>query len=294
MSQPLFEYKYNAERNKQKALYGLKGILFGVVADKSLNETELLYLECWARNQRALFRDGDCIDLLDAIGDVLADGVITAAELQDIKQLIEDISHYKYRSYSEPDWEAGINTLLGYIQGLIADQALNDVEIHHISAWLNENGHLTDYYPANILTSRISRILADGIVTEDERDELLEVLRAVTGDHFDETGIPTGTSNYFVGEHVESLDYTNKLVCVTGKFAAGPRQTIKRICEEMGATVVDNVTQQMHVLIVGPISSPDWRFTSHGRKIEKALLLKNQGFAVTIITEETWLRHISE
>ncbi len=38
--------------------------------------------------------------------------------------------------------------------------------------------------------------------------------------------------------------------------------------------------------------SRDGRFSSHGRKIEKAIKLKEKGMPVVIITERTWLKYI--
>ena len=52
-SQPLVRaFSFSIERDK--ALYGLKGILIGLVADQRLNEMELLFLDSWLQSQKFL------------------------------------------------------------------------------------------------------------------------------------------------------------------------------------------------------------------------------------------------
>jgi len=45
-------------------------------------------------------------------------------------------------------------------------------------------------------------------------------------------------------------------------------------------------------LVIGTLASRDWCFSCHGRKIEKAIKLKEKGAPVVIITERTWLQYI--
>jgi len=53
----------------------------------------------------------------------------------------------------------------------------------------------------------------------------------------------------------------------------------------LGASVKQNVTKKVAVLVIGTIASRDWQFSSHGRKIEKAIKLKEKGSPVVIMTE---------
>jgi len=43
--------------------------------------------------------------------------------------------------------------------------------------------------------------------------------------------------------------------------------------------------------VIGTLASSDWRFSSHGRKIEKAIKLKEEGLPMVIIAEQTWFSH---
>ncbi len=55
----------------------------------------------------------------------------------------------------------------------------------------------------------------------------------------------------------------------------------------MGAETSPNISKDGDYLVIGTLASRDWLYTSHGRKIEKALLLKRKGVNITVITERT-------
>jgi len=55
----------------------------------------------------------------------------------------------------------------------------------------------------------------------------------------------------------------------------------------MGAETSPNISKDVDYLVIGTLASRDWLYTSHGRKIEKALLLKRKGVNITVITERT-------
>lgn len=57
-----------------------------------------------------------------------------------------------------------------------------------------------------------------------------------------------------------------------------------------GAQTSPGVTGAVDCLVIGTLASPDWLHSSHGRKIEKALLLKRQGSGIKVVTERRLLR----
>ena len=59
-----------------------------------------------------------------------------------------------------------------------------------------------------------------------------------------------------------------------------------------GAQTQPSVNSSVDYLVIGTLASPDWLYTSHGRKIEKALLLKRKGSAIKVLTERSMLRFL--
>jgi len=74
--------------------------------------------------------------------------------------------------------------LLGLVTGIIADQQLHDMEIKLLRTWTANNSEVTEAWPGSVLVGQIDAILADGIVTEAERDHLMQVLQKFRSDRF--------------------------------------------------------------------------------------------------------------
>lgn len=280
---------FNFSRNKEKAVYGLKGLLSGITADKKLNELEFLFLDIWLKEQSVLKNDGDVIDLLDLIGEILEDGVITSEELDELYSLADDIISFKETELAGT--ESKVNEFVGLLSGNAADNSLNDPEILKILEWLQNNEALQNEWPVNVIAEQLHLALEDNIITQEEREHLLEVMKQITGIRFEEDGIAYGMATEFFGDDIANLDHESSAFCFTGTFVTGTREIVQNTAKNKGAIIKKNVTQDLDYLVIGTLASRDWRFSSHGRKIEKALSLKESGHPITIITERTWLKH---
>ena len=62
-----------------------------------------------------------------------------------------------------------LNNLLGICSGLVCDGKLNDDEISYLRTWLLDNTELAGVWPGSIIATRVTDVLRDGIVTEEER-----------------------------------------------------------------------------------------------------------------------------
>lgn len=71
--------------------------------------------------------------------------------------------------------------LKGLLIGISIDNKINDIEIGSIYQWVMENEHLHYREPFKSTITLLKQILADGVVTEDERNELLEWCQYFSG-----------------------------------------------------------------------------------------------------------------
>lgn len=181
-----------------------------------------------------------------------------------------------------------MQALLGLCQGLIADDRLSPEEIVFLDTWLKENDAVTREWPGTVIACRVARILADGIVTSEEADDLKETLAQITGDAFKEHGVASGMSMSFPVTPVHSILFEGRSFCFTGKFIYGPRARCQQATEALGGSCAGNVTQQLDFLVIGGLASRDWVNTSYGRKIQKAVQYRDRGSAIAIIDEENW------
>jgi hypothetical protein len=287
-SQPL-NLSYNLSRNYEKAVYALKGILLGITGDNELNTLELLFLDLWLKEQEHLKDDGDVIDLLDLIGDILKDGKITKADLNQLHELINDIIDYK--KTEDAGDESLTNEFLGLLSGIASDNKINEPEIELLLGWLALNQSILDQWPFDIIVSQLKDILEDGIITDDECQNFLEVIQNITGIHFEESGMAYGMATEFFESDISELN-RKATFCFTGKFVTGTRKVVQNTAIKKGGETKDDVSQSVTYLVIGTLASRDWRFTSHGRKIEKALNMQKTGHTIQIINERTWLKHI--
>jgi len=79
-------------------------------------------------------------------------------------------------------------TLLGICSGLMADATLNNKEIFYLQTWLTEHENIVNSWPGSAIYNRINEVLADGIVTDEERTDLIKLLSELSGNYFHETG----------------------------------------------------------------------------------------------------------
>jgi len=81
----------NYHRNFRKTVESLLGICHGLLANNELDDSEILFLDNWMKENRdvTLSWPGDVI--AERVQRVLADGVITAEETADLKETLEKI-----------------------------------------------------------------------------------------------------------------------------------------------------------------------------------------------------------
>jgi len=277
---------FSFAKEKAKAMHGLKGILSGIVADQKLNEKEFLFLDSWLKSQQFLADDTDVVRILKLVGEILEDGQISPQELNEMQSSIETI----VSNLEETEPGVGrVDELVGFLTGVASDGVLNDQEVDALSSWLDQNETVKNTWPASVIVNRLNNVLEDGIITEEERQDLLQTVNQVTGNAA-EDDISYETSTEVWEDEIDSLEIAGKTFCLTGEFVSGDRETVDTLLRLRGAETSPNVNKNVDYLVIGTLASRDWLYTSHGRKIEKALLLKRENVNVTVITERTLLK----
>jgi NAD-dependent DNA ligase len=185
-----------------------------------------------------------------------------------------------------------INNLYGILLGMTSDGVINDQEIHFLNLWLLDNEIHTKLFPLNVVKSRIQDILADGKITEQERQDFYDVVSKIIGGTFQETGSSSGQSTQYGIDEPEQIIFENAKFCFTGAFVTGTRSKCEAIVTNQGAITASTVTKDLDYLVIGALASRDWIGSSHGRKIEKAISYKEQGHPIIILHEETWQKFL--
>lgn len=80
-------------------------------------------------------------------------------------------------------FEAGktMSELVGLCRGLIADDRITTTEVMFLSSWLQDAGFIAEW-PASEIAQTMERILEDGVVTKEEKEELKRLILTITTD----------------------------------------------------------------------------------------------------------------
>jgi NAD-dependent DNA ligase len=181
-----------------------------------------------------------------------------------------------------------ISQLLGICKGLVCDGVVNLEEARFLFKWFESNKDLAHVFPGRELFCRLERIFADGIVSEEEREELKLLLLSVTGQTAEQPDDTTTKTTRALFEDPEpTVLFPGRSFCFTGTFVTGKRiwcaeQVIKR-----SAQFHEAVTLETSYLVLGREATKAWAYPNFGRKIEKAIEYK-QRTGLKIVSEAHW------
>ncbi|WP_394178424.1 BRCT domain-containing protein [Marinomonas posidonica] len=281
---------YARASNKKKAIYSLKGILQGVVADTKLNTMEALYLNTWLLDSKPLRDDPDAQDLLDLISDALVDGQFTAEELDDLNALITDI--IEFRSFEDVTESDYLNEFLGLVSGIVADDQINAEEFEYLIDWINRHSDIMDDSTIRSVAAKLMEFSELQQPTPTDEESLLSFLKQTAGIRFLETGAADAHPMDHIADRIDSMNHERAAICFTGVFNTGTRKEVEAIAIKLGATPRKDPSKSIHYVVIGSQVSPDWKHTSFGRKIQKAIELRESGHPLIILTEQEWIRFI--
>lgn len=207
---------FNLNQNRRKALQDLLGICQGIIADQEINSDEALYLDTWLRNNgRYLGGDPDYHDLLELTTDILEDGITTAEELDDLKELVDTVLEYRSDS-GFANYKEAVQRLLGIFHGISSDRELNEAEILLLQEWLQVCSQWENNIVVQKAYSLVCEILEDGLIESEERERLLKTLEGIAGQDMS-SGITDGLSMSAFHDDVV-IDFEGKAFCFSGKF----------------------------------------------------------------------------
>ena len=180
-----------------------------------------------------------------------------------------------------------IDTLIGLSKGMSADGKINQAEAEFLQKWLVQNCQSENPIVMNLL-SKVSEMLEDGVLDDDESAELLAILRGFSGEKV-ELGEVSKTSTLPICNPAPSIIFSGKNFLFTGTCAFGTRKQCQEAIESLGGLNAKGVTKTLDYLVLGTYVTDSWAHESFGRKIEKAMEYRESGLPLAIVTEEHWL-----
>ncbi|VVT26812.1 NAD-dependent DNA ligase [Sphingomonas aurantiaca] len=183
-----------------------------------------------------------------------------------------------------------VDELIGIARGVAADGTLNQSEVEFLQKWLAASVDRSDQPIIRVLYDRINAVLSDGIVDEDECQDLLTTLNAFSSRDF-ELGEVLKATTLPVCDPAPKLDFDGRTYCFTGVFNFGQRKACEAAVSERGGRC-GSLTQKTDVLVIGLYATESWKHSSFGNKILKAADMRAQGVPIAIVSEQHWAGHL--
>lgn len=254
----------------------LAGIIEGITADQTINEKEVRRLQQWLDENQInksymLFNK-----IINEISLILEDNVIDLYEQVKLKNIVQAIRSSKL--YNETT--LGLQLLEGIVEGISCDDVINEDEIINLQKWLAEHDYLKGVYPFDKIYCMVENVLADGKLSEEEKEELAVAFRELYS--------PVSSR---VEENTQ-IELTGKKFCLSGEFSCASKSEVSKKLVEKGAIEKSGVSSKLDYLFVGGSGSAAWKFGKIGGKIAKAMELQEKGGKIQIIGEDEMEEYI--
>lgn len=246
----------------------LYGIIKGITYDGIIDSNEIEKLKSWLEDNR-LYKQYSLFNrIINKLEEILDDNIITEYERIELEKLVTSINSSKM--YSEST--LALQILNGILDGIVCNQKVNQKEIDNLNIWLKQNDYLKDVYPYDKILFEVSKVLEDGVLTEEESNYILSVFNEIVHPDFNID---------------EKIDFDGKTFCLTGEFKTATKQEISKRLQDLGAIEKTGVSSKIDYLIIGGVGSDAWKFGKIGGKQAKAQELNEKGANIKIIDEDS-------
>lgn len=154
----------------------LYGEVLGFASDGNITPAERSYITQWAEEHYDWGEHRPVKRILDQIDRCLDDGVVTIDEMKKLREIIK----YNLQLVSGSHSSSATQMLAGLMKGITADGEITISECQMLQSWLYDNIHLTGHFAFDRLMHLVENVLADGVVTAEEADEINQVIESLS------------------------------------------------------------------------------------------------------------------
>ena len=185
--------------------------------------------------------------------------------------------------------DRAITELLGFAKGIIADGCVSDAEAVGLLQWVDANPQVIAGWPGNVLFDRLQRIFEDGVVDDEEREELRQLLTDLVGEDQARADAMVHPTRLPLTTPPPTILFDDRLFVFTGTFLFGTRKKCEAAVIDRGGKCASSPNRATHYVVIGTHATEAWQFSTHGRKIEEAIALRDAGVQLAIVAEQTWV-----
>jgi NAD-dependent DNA ligase len=192
--------------------------------------------------------------------------------------------------------DRGLDEFIGICKGLVFDGVVNYDEARNLLVWLQNNRAVAEKWPAVELYDKLRIMLRKGALSSDDEGELLSYLVTLTGNPEVMFSGKNPSSRLPLCNPQPEVYFEGAVFVITGNLKIGSRAQVVELISNLGGEVVlKNVRMDTNFLVIGDIGSQAWMHSTHGRKIERALELRDQiKTGIGIISEAHFINALNQ
>jgi NAD-dependent DNA ligase len=188
--------------------------------------------------------------------------------------------------------DRNLDELLGLCKGFCADGRIDQSEAEYLLQWLKANENMREEWPGNMLYARAVDYMRDGVLDKEESLELFDLLQKAAGKILDAEETSETSIALPCDDPLPKVEFAGMNFCLTGKFAYGSRKECESEVLRLGGETAKTVSGKTNYVVIGFFCSSQWAHTSYGRKIEKAVQMREAGKRICIVPEHHWTNFI--
>lgn len=278
-------HKMTGRLRLERSINSLVGLIEGVAIDQTINPSERDFLESWLEDHADRERLHPFNELIPVVKAVIADGVLTDEEKEDVQWLCGRLLQSDYFDAVTADMQR-LHAVLG---GIAADGKITEEELRGLSDWLEQHDHLRTCWPYDEVDSLVTSVLADKRIDEQEHALLLGFFSEFIAKMDDRTlTAPLVAVDNRIGglcAVCPEITFEGRSFAFTGASMKYTRAQFSEVVAALGGTVLPGVSNKVHYLIIGAEGNPCWTYACYGRKVEKAVELRRNGAKLLLVHE---------
>lgn len=257
------------------------GFTKGIIVDKKIDITEAKQFVLWlTANRIYLYNYIDIDNLINTFNHIIEDNIITDEESDELIKFI------KYILYID-NISDEIDYVLGFMRGIASNDIITEIEAQTLKqAVIN----LPDYHTTFPISAVYEYFKTHNDLSNNT--ELLTIIKSIYGGNLITSAKTSFSTTLPLDNPQPDILFKDKIFTFTGEFAYGTRRDCVIEIEKHGGIFSKNLIQKTNYFVIGSIGNNDWKHSSYGNKIEKAIKYKEQGCDIKIISEDHWARYI--
>ena len=184
--------------------------------------------------------------------------------------------------------ERSINELIGLCKGILSDGRVDAQEVDFLKSWFENNQGVVNIWPANILSERINKILADGEADAVEREHLALLMAKLTGVIPGVADAEQLATRLPVDDPPPEVVFKKKSFHLTGNFIFGSREKCEEVIQGLGGKTQPQPEFKTNFLVIGALGSAEWSHGPYGEEVKTVIENRDKGAKTAIISEEHW------